>query len=224
MTSRFSIADFLAGPSGGEFLTGFHRQVHGRGTMVCTGGHDENGVFVVTDGLLRVYLMGEDREMTLFYLHPGDIFCMHSGALVEAAEATELRFCDFTTFQTKLESYPAISLALVAILGRAIMACMRTIEDLSFKDIKQRVALFFLDRAAAAKSDSERDVTLSISLTVEDIANMIGASRQATSTALNSLLKAGLLMRQGRSNYTIPDIAQLRAVAMGRSEMTNGQR
>lgn len=220
MTSRFSIADFLAGPAGADFLKGFGRHPHERGALVCTGVNDENGVFVVMDGLLRVYLVGEDREMTLFYLHPGDIFCTHSGAFVEATEHTEIRFCDFATFQKKLEIYPAISLALVAILGRAIMSCMRTIEDLTFRDIKQRVASFFLDRIGNQTGSAGPDVTVSINLTVEDIANLIGASRQATSTALNSLLKAGYLKRQDRSNYTIPDVVSLREVATGRSGST----
>ena len=217
MTSRFSIGDLLAGPAGAEFFKGFTRQAHQRGAMICTGVNDANGIFVVMDGLLRVYLVGEDREMTLFYLYPGDIFCTHSGALVEAAEATEVRLCDFATFQKKLESYPAISLALVAILGRAIMSCMRTIEDLTFRDIKQRIASFFLDHIGSP-AELEQEFNVSINLTVEDIANLIGASRQATSTALNSLLKAGYLRRQGRNDYAIPSPARLRAVVMGRSD------
>jgi CRP/FNR family transcriptional regulator, carbon monoxide oxidation system transcription regulator len=216
LTSRFSIADFLAGPAGADFFRGFGRHPYERGALVCTGVNDENGVFVVVEGLLRVYLVGEDREMTLFYLQAGDIFCTHSGALVEATEPTEVRFCDFATFQKKLEVYPAISLALVAILGRAIMSCMRTIEDLTFRDIKQRVASFFLDRIGNQTRNAGADIAVSIDLTVEDIANLIGASRQATSTALNSLLKAGYLKRQDRSNYTIPDVAALRKVAAGR--------
>jgi CRP-like cAMP-binding protein len=218
LTSRFSIGDLLAGPAGADFFNGFGRQAHERGAMVCTGVNDDNGIFVVMDGLLRVYLVGEDREMTLFYLHPGDIFCTHSGALVEAAEPTEVRVCGFAMFQKKLESQPAISLALVAVLGRAIMSCMRTIEDLTFRDIKQRVAAFFLDRMGSRAEGAEQDVAVSIDLTVEDIANLIGASRQATSTALNSLLKAGYLRRQGRSDYSIPSPERLRAVVLGRSD------
>jgi CRP-like cAMP-binding protein len=97
---------------------------------------------------------------------------------------------------------------------------MRTIEDLTFRDIKQRVASFFLDRIGNQTGSAGPDVTVSINLTVEDIANLIGASRQATSTALNSLLKAGYLKRQDRSNYTIPDVVSLREVATGRSGST----
>lgn len=217
MPPRFSIAHVLTSPHGEDFFSGFHARTQAKGSMICSGEGDENGVFVVMGGRLRVYLVGDDREFTLFYLVPGDIFCMHSGCLVEAVEKSDLRFTDIRTFGKKLESTPAIAFGLVAILGRAIMSCMRTIEELMFHDIKQRVAWFFVDRAGTDGAESSSVVHLSIDLTVEEIANLIGSSRQATSTALNSLIKEGYISRAGRTDYTIPNMTRLKtAAATGR--------
>ncbi len=217
MPPRFSIAHVLTSPHGEEFFSGFHARAQAKGSMICTGDGGENGVFVVMSGKLRVYLVGDEREFTLFYLEPGDIFCMHSGCLVEAVEKSDLRFTDIKTFGKKLETNPAIAFGLVAILGRAIMSCMRTIEELMFLDIKQRVAWFFVDRAVMDGRDTNSVVKLFIDLTVEEIANMIGSSRQATSTALNSLIKEGYISREGRTNYTILDMQRLKtAAATGR--------
>lgn len=217
MPPRFSIAHVLTSPHGEEFFSGFHARAHSKGSMICSGDASENGVFVVMSGKLRVYLVGDEREFTLFYLEPGDIFCMHSGCLVEAVEKSDLRFTDIKTFGKKLEATPAIAFGLVAILGRAIMSCMRTIEELMFHDIKQRVAWFFVDRAATDEQDSSSVVKLSIELTVEEIANLIGSSRQATSTALNSLIKEGYISREGRTDYTILNMKRLKtAAATGR--------
>ena len=216
MPPRFSIADVLTSPAGEGFFNGFHARVHEKGSMICMGADDENGVFVVMDGKLRVYLIGDEREFTLFYLGPGDMFCMHSGCLIEAVEKSELRFADIKTFSRKIEQCPAIAFGVVSILGRAIMSCMRTIEDLMFHDIKQRIAWFFMDRAASEGNARGETIELSIGLTIEEIANLIGSSRQTTSTALNSLIKEGLLQRKSRADYAILDLPRLKLVAAGR--------
>jgi len=211
MPPRFSVDDILALPSGAAFFDGFTVRVHEKGSVISTGLQDQNGVFVVMRGKLRVYLIGEDREMTLFYLAPGEMFCMHSGCFIEALEKTEVRYTDIATFGKKLEGNPALTFGLVSILGRAIMGCMQTIEDLVFRDIKQRMVRFFLDRAKAADGASGPEIQLFVELTVEEIANLIGASRQTTSAALNSLIRERLIRRKGRSNYTIVDVERLAA-------------
>lgn len=213
MTAQFSIAHVLTGPAGEGFFDGFLTRLHAKGSMVCYGDNDENGIFVVMSGRLRVYMVGEDREITLFYLLPGDIFCRHSKCLIEAVDPSELRVTDMKTFAAKMEKTPVLSHGLISILGRAIISCMRNIEELMFLDIKQRVAWFFLDRVTAADAQASHGVRLSVKFTVEEIANLIGSSRQATSTAMNSLIKDGYLERHGRTDYTVPDKERLKAAA-----------
>lgn len=214
MPPRFNIADVLTRPSREGFFKGFHARTHNKGSLICTGEGDENGIFVVMDGRLRVYLISDDREITLFYLLAGDMFCMHSGCLVEAVEKTELRFMDIRAFAQKLEDSPSIAFGIVSILGRAIKSCMKTIEDLVFHDIKQRIASFFIDRAVSEGHHSDAGVELSVDLTVEEIANLIGSSRQTTSTALNSLIKGGYIGRKGRKKYLIPNLSRLKSVTV----------
>ncbi|ABC22232.1 Crp/Fnr family transcriptional regulator [Rhodospirillum rubrum] len=215
MPPRFNIANVLLSPDGETFFRGFRSKIHAKGSLVCTGEGDENGVFVVVDGRLRVYLVGEEREISLFYLTSGDMFCMHSGCLVEATERTEVRFADIRTFEQKLQTCPSMAWGLIAILGRALTSCMRTIEDLMFHDIKQRIAGFFIDHANTTGRQTQGGVIVSVDFTVEEIANLIGSSRQTTSTALNSLIKEGYISRQGRGHYTIPNLVRLKAAADG---------
>lgn len=211
MPPRFSIANVLLSPAGEGFFRGFHSKIHAKGSLVCTGDPDENGVFVVISGKLRVFLVGEEREITLFYLNAGDMFCMHSGCLVEATEKTELRVTDIQTFEQKMETTPSIAWGLVSILGRALTSCKRTIEDLMFHDIKQRLARFFVDHATTEGVQSDEGIKIAVDLTVEEIANLIGSSRQATSTTINILIKEGYISRQGRGTYTIPDVLRLKS-------------
>jgi hypothetical protein len=56
-----------------------------------------------------MFPIGEDREPSLFHLGPGDMFCMHSGCLVEATEPCEPRITDIATFDRKLRENPHIA-------------------------------------------------------------------------------------------------------------------
>lgn len=215
MPPRFSISELRARPGGAKFFTGFQPRAHARGTLICTGAEDENGVFLVSSGRLRAYMIGEEREITLFYLAPGDLFCTHSGCLVEAVEPAETRFADIETFRAMMEDSPSVSFGLVSILGRAILSCMRTIEDLMFRDIVQRLAVFFLDHAQTEGRTVADGTLIALGLTTEEIASMIGAARQTTSTALNSLIKDGYLRRLSRTEFLLVDPAGLQALAAG---------
>jgi len=209
MPPLFSVSNLLVGPGGEDFFSGFSHRRFQKGNLVCTGDREENGIFVVISGRLRMFMVGEDREISLFYLGPGDMFCMHSGCLVEATEPCDLRIADIATFNRKIEECPQIAWALISILGRALASFMRAIEDLMFHDVKHRIARFFIGHARADGRKPINGVTIHISLTVEEIAKFIGSSRQATSTTLNSMIKEGYLSRQGRRDYSIPDLERL---------------
>ncbi|NLH81898.1 MAG: Crp/Fnr family transcriptional regulator [Phyllobacteriaceae bacterium] len=210
MPPRFSISGILTGPTGEEFFKGFVGRSYAKGSLVATGDIDENGILVVMSGRLRMFLIGEDRELSLFYLGPGDMFCMHSGCLVEAIEPSELRITDIATFDRKLRENPLIAWALISILGRALASFLHTIEDLMFHDIKQRIARFFVEQATAG-GHGFVDGT-EIRLGVEEIAKSVGSSRQATSTAMNCMIKEGLITRLRRGSYSIPSLERLRGL------------
>lgn len=212
MPPKFSISNILTSPVGDEFFKGFVHRSYAKGSLVATGDMDENGILVVMKGRLRMFLIGEDRELSLFYLGPGDMFCMHSGCLVEAIEPADLRITDIATFDRKLRENPEIAWALISILGRALASFLRTIEDLMFHDIKQRIARFFIDQENADRRVPPENSDFEIRLTVEEIAKSVGSSRQATSTAINSMIREGLLSKLRRGAYSIPSMERLRSI------------
>lgn len=212
MLERFSISRILTSRQGEGFFQGFHARAYDKGALISNGEPDENGIFVVISGRLRVYLIGEDREITLFHLSPGEIFCMHSGCMIEAVDAADLRFTSIKSFEAKLTESPEFGLGLMSIFGRAMVSMMRTIENLMFLDIKKRIARFFSEYADAAPGDAD-SVSLDLDMTVEDVAKVIGSSRQATSTAMNSLIKEGYLARPNRRTFVVKQRKRLKAFA-----------
>ncbi len=175
----------------------------------------ENGIFIVFVCKLRVYLAGEDREITLFYLGPGDIFCMHSGCIVEAVEKSEIRLADLQTVERKLIETPGLGWKMFGVLGGAMLSSVRTIDSLAFQDVKQRIGQFFLQQAGPAGAVDIKGDGLHSMLTIEDIAHLVGSARQTTSTALNAPVREGLVRRVSRGKYAILDEDRLRALTRG---------
>lgn len=209
MPPRFSIGNILSSPAGEEFLRGFQTHDFAKGALISDGGGGENGVFVITSGRLRVFMVGEEQEISLFYLDVGDMFSMHSGCMIEACEPSELKITDIATFHRKMAVHPEVALSLVSILGRAMASCIRTIQDLAFHDVRQRLVRFFLDHAASSGRGGKAGIEIALPMTVEEIARLIGSGRQATSTAIGGLLRDGLVGRVKRGHYVIPDPERL---------------
>jgi CRP-like cAMP-binding protein len=215
VTTIFSISDILSGRDGESLLDGFRKKLYPKGRFVCGMTSNENGIFIVFVGKLRVYLIGEEREMTLFYLVPGDIFCMHSGCLVEAVEKSEIHLADMATVQKKLMDIPGLGYKMFGVLGAAMLSGLRNIESMAFHDVRRRISLFFLEQAGPGGRVEINGDLLHATLTIDDIAHLIGSARQTTSTALNTLIKDGLVKRASRGKYIILDAARLRLLADG---------
>ncbi len=71
-------------------LQGFHARQLVEGELLVSPGSPRNSVFILRGGRLRVYLAFEDKEYTLAFLEPGDIYSTHSGAYVQAVQPTEV--------------------------------------------------------------------------------------------------------------------------------------
>jgi len=69
------------------------------------------------------------------------------------------------------------------------------IDNLMFKDISGRLADFFLHEAEATGKPSERGIILQLDLTMEQLAAIIGSSRQTVSTILSAMQRA--VVQQG---------------------------
>lgn len=217
MFDRFSLARLLTSPAGAGLLADFRPRRIAKGASPADGDITGSEIIVVTSGLLRASLAGEGREITLFLLGPGAIFCLHSPCALEALEPTEIRVIDRRGFEDKLVADPRLALGLVEIFGRAMVGLTGIIEDLMFHDVRRRVARFFSAQIDRRKGATEAARDFDVALTIEEIARLVGGSRQATSEALNDLIREGLLARPRRGRWIVTEPAALAALARGKA-------
>jgi CRP-like cAMP-binding protein len=161
----------------------------------------DNRVFYVASGRLRVFLSYGDKVFTLALLHPGDIYCTHTRAFVEAIENSEVYVCDLQTFSRRLESHPHLSGVITRVLSTTLAGCIDTIENLAFRDVRSRFACFLLSQLP--DNLSLTPLIIELPLSIELLAQSIGTSRQTLSSLISDMQKSGILERQGKGQLRI---------------------
>jgi CRP-like cAMP-binding protein len=102
---------------------------------------------------------------------------------------------------------PEVMWSVVRILARRLRATDEALADAMFLDVTGRTAKRLL---ALAGGDDE----FRMPLTQEELAGMVGASRERVNKAIALFIKLGWLEISGRSQYRILDRAELEARAI----------
>lgn len=212
MAHCFSIFDILENPEHDDFFRSFSSRKVREQEILCDANSTENNVFVVLSGELRVYVSYEGREFTLFFLEPGDIFTTHSKMIVEAKKSGEILSTSLDNFKQALARIPCLSISVIGNLCRGLGNAVHVIEGLVFRDVKHRLIRFLTDFASEKGHEVEGGIVVNLDFSTEDIAMVIGSTRQSTSLILNKLIKDGLLTRLDRRHLIIHDIAALKAL------------
>lgn len=186
----------------------FSERAYVRRQLISLPYHSENKVFIVVSGRVRVFLAHEDKELTVSILKPGDIYATHTPAYVQAVKASVILEAGADAFRRCLEEFPELTYGMIQVLGNLLRNAFSIIQNLAFKDTRRRITEFFLHEAR--KGGAEKGQALvEAGLTVEDIAAVVGATRQTVSTLVNEMVREGLLAKRGRGTYLVPDVALL---------------
>jgi len=183
----------------------WHKQAEAGSVIVS---HEEAGeaLFVIAKGKVKVVLYGETgREIILSILKAGDFFGEMSlldrqprSANVVAVEDSELLCLDREAFQTHLTSHPTTALGVLAELSRRLRHADEVIGNLALLDVYARVAGVIRELAQKQGEPVDGGLLIKERPTQQEIAGLIGASRETVSRALNDFTRQGMLEMQGK--------------------------
>jgi len=204
-----NLLEWLQRPELAELRAAFSGRIIRKNDFICQADSSENSIFIVTRGRARLYLGYEDKEFNLAILSPGDIYSTHTGAYVQAMEDMEVLVMDALAFRRYMLVNGEVNRAMIKVLGNVLKSSFSIIDGLVFKDASCRLLSLLLTEARRQSPSADGAVVLHINLSVEQIARMVGSSRQTVSTQLNRLIREKLLHKQGRGAFVIPDITAL---------------
>ncbi|SOB58502.1 Transcriptional regulator, Crp/Fnr family [Pseudodesulfovibrio profundus] len=211
--SGINLLDELAKEELADLRAVFHEKTYPKGTIIYAPDEQENLVFVIGSGRVRIYLGYEDKEFSLAILNPGDLYATHADCFIEAFDDCTLLVADVHSVKTVMDRVPMFTRTMVRVLGNILHNSFSIIGGLAFKDIHERLIDYILSEARSAPPSENGGVHISLGLTMEQLAQLMGASRQTISTLLNEIVRQGLMEKEGRGRYYIPDLSALEAAA-----------
>ena len=110
---------------------------------------------------------------------------------------------------------------MVRILGQMLRSSFFLIESMVFKDSNTRLAALLLEQAEDSDRNRQQPADdmsylpdIHLELTMEQLAGLVGTTRQTASTLLNDMIRAGILQRRGRGHFVVLDMTRLREIAL----------
>lgn len=192
-------------------LAGFTRRDLPKGMLLCTPSPLENQVFIVRAGRLKVFLAGENRELALGRLEVGDIYTTHTPTYIRTLTPVSLWMMDTPAFAAKLLVEPSLTPIMMRVLGRLLGDAVVLVEDLAFREVPARLARFFVGLARRRGQPHDAGWLIPLDLGMQDIAELLGATRQTISALINQWEREGLIQRFGQRRFRIPSLERLLA-------------
>lgn len=172
-------------------------------------GHDEPGdaLYIILEGRAKAVLLGESgREMILYVFRPGDFFGEMSlldneprSATVQASEDTTVLVLRREAFHRHIEQYPATALSILREMSARLRRADEVIGSLALLDVYGRVARLLRELAERDGEEVDEGVLIRERPTQQDIAAMIGTSRETVSRALSDFARRGFVEMSGKS-------------------------
>jgi len=201
-----------------EFLRGMSQQaIHefdsmtrtkkrSRGEWIFVLGDAANSIYLLREGRVKITTFREDgHELVHKIMGPGEIFGdistilgiprTTSAQVMEVSLLCEVRRQDF---ESLLMAYPEMSLQLLKSVGLRLKKAEAQLLNVVCNDVSTRVREALID-LVTLEPGVRSDQPVRIGITQQDLANLIGASRQQTWQVLKELEDSSVLRLTYRS-------------------------
>ena len=187
-------------------------------------GDNSPDVYIVADGCIRLSQVSPTgKETILWFNFPGELFGMAeiwSGSQRQvyavANETTRVYSIGRQDFIKFLGAHPEAAMKAIGILSARVRALGHTLGGLASDNVETRIARLLMrfatlsSRARCSSALNSGELCVNVRLRHQDIANLIGASRQTVTTTLLKLRKLGAVKMVDHHIHVL-DPARLRA-------------
>ncbi len=193
-----------------------------RGEVIFHEDDPGDRMHIIVEGSVKISVTSEDgREKNIALFKPGECFgemALLDGSrrsatatAMEALETLVLMRDDFLDFLTQ---NPQVSADITNLLTQRLRNVNQMLVDTAFLDVPTRVAKQLLALAGSYAGDAEPAEPRVVPLGQDELASLVGASRETVSRALTSYRRMGILTTSHR-RIVINDLKALERMASG---------
>jgi len=190
-----------------------------KGAYIYFEAFNHNKLYFIKEGYIRIGFIDEGgNEVIKEIIQQGELFGQFTleknnlnGEFAQAYKA-DVSLCAFNIadFEKLLSRKPEIALKYTKQVGNKLRHIQNRLVNLLNKDVKTRLLNFFwqLLQLNLAEEDVADRFCIPNYLTHEDIAHLIGSSRQTVTTMINELAASNLLT-YNRQQICFPDVKKI---------------
>jgi CRP/FNR family cyclic AMP-dependent transcriptional regulator len=197
----------LENPALENFLKHCHAKKYATRSTIIHAGDDSETLYYIIEGSVSVVIEDEDcNEIVLAYLNPGDFFGemglfeenTKRSAWVNTRTVCEVAEIHYNQFLIIAKESPEILFQLSSQLASRLRNTSRKVSNLAFMDVTGRVARTLLDLAREPDAITHPD-GMQIKITRQEIAKIVGCSREMAGRVMKTLEEDGLITAHGKT-------------------------
>lgn len=187
-----------------------------RSTPIYLPSDHANGVLLLAQGLVKIGSITEEgKQSILTFIEPGELFgelSLMGGEqreeFAEAVEKSQVVLIPNEVMQQLLLRNTRLSLGITRLIGLRRRRIERRLKNLLFRSNRERLVHLLLELAAQYGRPTPDGVQLKIKLSHQDLASVIGSTRETVTVLLGEMQSEGLL-KLGRRKIILTDQARL---------------
>lgn len=173
----------------------FAERKYRKGAILFHDGEPGHELFVIKCGLVKIYKVADDKELTLALFRDGDFFGemaliqpeLSRSATAETIEPTTAYVLNREAFRQFLVDSPKLCLKLLEVTAQRLRMANEQIEDLTFLDVRSRIIKNIRRLSVDYGKPIPGGLLIDLRLTHQQIANMAGTVRESVTKVLQEL-------------------------------------
>lgn len=160
-----------------------------------------DGALLLVEGRIRLCSITADGKQSIMgYVDPGELFgelaLIESGQREERAEAalkSTVVLLPGDELRQLMEESAKLALGVTKLIGLRRKRIERRVRNLLYRSNREKISHLLLELAEQYGRNTDEGVLLNIKLSHQDLASMIGATRETVTTTLGEMQLDGLL-------------------------------
>lgn len=171
-----------------------------RGEFVYIPGDRADSVYVLKKGRIKLSVLSESgKEIAIDIIQPGEMFGEFAlidestrSNMTQALDEVAILVFNKRDFVNLLKNQSTLALNYIRMVGDRRRRMEKKLSDITSKEVPARVCELLHELSVNSLPTGEVHQPL-IPLTHQDVASLIGASRQTTTSVLNDLMRCGFI-------------------------------
>jgi CRP/FNR family cyclic AMP-dependent transcriptional regulator len=190
-----------------EFLSNCHRHHYpAKSTIIYIGDKSESLYYLIEGAAAVVVEDDEGHEMIVAYLNPGDFFGEMGlfedqefrTTWVRAKNQCKVAEISYQRFATVVQKQPELMFAIGSQMASRLRNTTEKVRDLAFLDVTGRIASTLLSLCKEPDAITLPN-GIQIKITRQELARIVGCTREVAGRVLKNLEEQGLLSAKGKT-------------------------